>query len=496
MKLRTKFLLFLLTLVLLSGGLIAALSRHQVRVILMEDVAKRGFLKAADLPASTVAAFRAGSEAELLPLLQEGLERTGAIYAIALDQKGRVVAHTNVVEKGKLYQDRFTLEALAADRPTFRRVDRGDLPVMDISLPVWAARRAGSGEEFLLFGGKELKGTVRLGTLRLGLPLGEALGTLDKIGRQMGWILAGTLGVALGLALLVMRRFLDRVRLLAEGTERIGRGEYGAEIPVFSRDELGDLALGFNRMSRELHAARTNLEKEVKIRTHELESFVYAASHDLKTPVVALQGMASMLLEDYGERLDEKGRYYIERIISNAQYMGLLIQGVLTLSRIGARGETGGTAEVREILREVLDLEKAHLAERKVEVVIQPDLPRFRLERARLVHIFQNLIGNAVKFMGAQPNPRIEIGGRELEEWIEFYVRDNGIGIDPAHHEKIFGVFQRLQQVDAEGTGVGLSIVRKTVELVGGAIRVESRKGEGTTFFIRLPREDRPRGET
>lgn len=92
--------------------------------------------------------------------------------------------------------------------------------------------------------------------------------------------------------------------------------------------------------------------------------------------------------------------------------------------------------------------------------------------------------------MGDQPSPKVDIGGRDLPEWVEFYVKDNGIGIDPAYHDKIFGLFQRLKEVEVEGTGVGLSIVKKIVDLAGGKIWIESRKGEGTAFFIRFPRKE------
>jgi signal transduction histidine kinase len=239
-----------------------------------------------------------------------------------------------------------------------------------------------------------------------------------------------------------------------------------------------------------LEYANQNLEKEVKARTQEIESFVYTVSHDLKAPIVSMQGMASLLLEDWGSQADEKIKRYIGRIIHNANYMEELITGLLALSRIGRKQQNIVRAEVKEVLGEILDLHQQLFLSKKIQVLIQPSLPSFTFEKMQSTQLFQNLITNSAKFMGDQPFPKIEIGGRALPESIEFYVKDNGIGIDPAYHDKVFGLFQRLKEVEVEGTGVGLSIVKKIVDLAGGRIWIESKKGEGTTFFIQFPRKE------
>jgi signal transduction histidine kinase len=231
-------------------------------------------------------------------------------------------------------------------------------------------------------------------------------------------------------------------------------------------------------LNNQLLAANQNLEKDVMARTQEIESFVYTVSHDLKAPIVSMQGMASLLMEDWGDQVNDKVKYYINRIIHNANYMEELITGLLALSRIGRKQQNEEQANFKEILGEILDLHQQHFRVNKIQVVVQPSLPSFVFERVQLKQLFQNLITNAAKFMGDQPSPKIDI-----------YVKDNGIGIDPAYHDKVFGLFQRLKDVEVEGTGVGLSIVKKIVDLAGGKIWIESKKGEGTTFFIRLPRK-------
>lgn len=252
------------------------------------------------------------------------------------------------------------------------------------------------------------------------------------------------------------------------------------------------IALLNSRLSRandRLESANKNLDQLVKSRTQELESFVYTVSHDLKSPVVSMQGMASMLLQGHGHELSDKARHYTERVISNANYMEELILGLLALSRVGRTTQKLKMTEVREVLEEILALNKEPLKEKNVELVIDPSLPHFTFDHIQLTQVFQNLITNGAKFMGDQPHPRIEIGGREDKHFVEFYVKDNGIGIDPAYHDKIFGIFQRLKEVEVEGTGVGLSIVKKIVELAGGNVRIESRKGEGATFYLKFPKQ-------
>ncbi|WDT73864.1 MAG: HAMP domain-containing protein [Candidatus Manganitrophus sp.] len=344
MTLRTKFLIFIISIALFSGGASILLSKRGVHSILVGEVAKRGILKTTGLPGEPgeiVSAFKEEDEDLLLAFLQEAMERTGALYAGVLDERGRVLAHTNVVEKGKVYQDPVTQEALRLTQPGHREIQMGDQRVVDVSLPVWSVQAASTEEEFLSFGGKELKETTRLGTLRLGLSMAEMMETEKRITLQMSWILAMTGLIALGISLVSMRKVLRRVRILVEGTEKIGRGEYGAMVQAFSNDELGVLARSFNQMSEELDQAHTHLEKEVKLRTQELESVIYTISHDLKSPVVSMQGMASILMEDYADRFDEKGKHYLRRVIDNADYMEQMIMDLLALSRVG-RAEGGG----------------------------------------------------------------------------------------------------------------------------------------------------------
>ena len=226
------------------------------------------------------------------------------------------------------------------------------------------------------------------------------------------------------------------------------------------------------------------LENEVKT----LESLVYTISHDLKAPVVSMYGMASLLKEECGDDLSAKAKHYLERIILNASYMETQILDLLALSRIGRKKQSEKKVEAREVVEEILKMNKEYLQEKRVKVKIHSPFPGFKSDHTGLTQLFQNLITNAAKFMGDQANPLIEIGGREVEDGVEFFVKDNGIGIDPAYHEKIFDLFHRLHDVEVEGTGIGLAIVKKIIDQYRGKIWLESQKSKGTTFFFRLPR--------
>jgi signal transduction histidine kinase len=263
--------------------------------------------------------------------------------------------------------------------------------------------------------------------------------------------------------------------------ERVLQTNHSLESHMRQLKETQDQLLEKNR---ELSEANQRIERSKT----ELESFVYTVSHDLKTPVISFHGMASILMENYAEKLDEQGRHYLQRLIANASFMEKLIADLLELSRIGRRERQLERIQTEKIVAAVLDQCDEVMQRRKIEVRVLSPLPDIFFDRTLLMQVFLNLISNALKFMGDQSRPKIEIGGREEEKFAEFYVKDNGIGIDSQYHDQVFGVFQRLKDIDVEGSGVGLSIVKKIVELAGGKVWVESKKGGGAAFFFRLPR--------
>lgn len=269
-----------------------------------------------------------------------------------------------------------------------------------------------------------------------------------------------------------------------------GLALYGVLLPLVRhvyRREIEEAAL--RKYARQLEeSARALQEKNA-----ELDTFVYSVSHDLKAPLVTIQGMAGVLLEDHGGTLGHEGRRYLDRIQANILQMERLIQDLLALARIGREARAPEAINLSELADECL-IELAEPIRRGGVKVIRGDLATVRAVRTQMEQVLRNLLGNAIKYLGSTPTPTVEIGSVDRGGVVECYVRDNGIGIDPAYHENIFAIFHRLKDVEAEGTGVGLAIVKKVVEAAGGRVWVESAKGEGATFRFTWPKTVREPG--
>jgi PAS domain S-box-containing protein len=237
---------------------------------------------------------------------------------------------------------------------------------------------------------------------------------------------------------------------------------------------------------RQAAAEREALLRELAAKNAELERFSYSVSHDLKSPLITVQSFIGFLEQDAVSGNLERLRSDIARIRAATEKMQRMLNELLELSRIGR--VTSVTAEVRlaDLAHEAVALVRGRLDHAGVVVEIAQDMPVVGGDRGRLLLVLQNLLDNAVKFMGGREQPRIEIGSRREDGRTVFYVRDNGIGIDPRHHERIFGLFEKLDPASG-GTGLGLALVERIIETHKGAIWVESQgEGHGTTFCFTL----------
>jgi signal transduction histidine kinase len=232
------------------------------------------------------------------------------------------------------------------------------------------------------------------------------------------------------------------------------------------------------------HLSRT--VEQLRAKNAELDSFVYSVSHDLKAPLVSLQGLAGLLLQDHGPQLDDEGRHHLERIMYNSSHMERLLMDVLALSRVGREGREPEVVDLRAMVDEIEQRLAETIRRRRITLVIGHLTPLVGV-RTRIEQIMANLIGNAVKYVGDTPGATIEIGNVARDGFVEVWVRDTGIGIDAAYHEKIFQPFQRLEDIDAPGSGLGLAIVKKIVETAGGRVWVESAREAGATFRFTWP---------
>jgi light-regulated signal transduction histidine kinase (bacteriophytochrome) len=253
------------------------------------------------------------------------------------------------------------------------------------------------------------------------------------------------------------------------------------------------VGLGLLRLRRELRL-RQMLAEELKRKTIELqtsnkdlESFSYSVSHDLRSPLRAIDSFALMLEQDYATKLDEEACRYIRVIREGAQKMGRLIDDLLAFSRMGREPINAASVDLRAgAERAVKEVLVAHTGTWP-ELLVH-ELPPARGDAALLHHVWVNLIGNAVKYSSKTPAPRIEIGGCIQGTEAVYFVKDNGAGFDMRYADKLFGVFQRLHGADEfPGTGVGLAIVKRVISRHGGRVWGESEPDNGAKFFFTLP---------
>ena len=227
---------------------------------------------------------------------------------------------------------------------------------------------------------------------------------------------------------------------------------------------------------------------ELEAKNQELDAFTYSVSHDLKEPLRAIEAFSQFVLEDCADRLDEQGREYLLKLANAAVRMKKLIEDLLTLSRASRESRRRTQVDVGRLVRDVVERMSSTVEGRGATVEVEDGLPDVLADPPRVEEVFANLLGNALKFNESK-RPSVKIGVRATEGGMAtFYVQDNGIGIDPQYHERIFGIFQRLhRREEYEGTGAGLAIVKRVVEIFGGRTWVESELGAGATFLFTLP---------
>ncbi len=235
---------------------------------------------------------------------------------------------------------------------------------------------------------------------------------------------------------------------------------------------------------------RATLVAELEAKNAELERFTYTVSHDLKSPLITINGFLGVMEHDIASGDAERVRSDVTRITGATQRMTRLLDELLELSRIGRVMNHPEEIPLGELARDAVDMVAGPATTRGVDVKVAGGLPVVYGDRVRLLEVLQNLVGNAVKFMDRQPSPQVEIGAKREGDETVCFVRDNGIGIDPRYHRKVFELFDKLDQ-KSEGTGVGLALVKRIVETHGGRIWVESEGlGHGCTFYFTLPSKD------
>jgi signal transduction histidine kinase len=249
------------------------------------------------------------------------------------------------------------------------------------------------------------------------------------------------------------------------------------------------------RAKRLLAQLNAELEERIAARTaaldsktRELEAFTYSVAHDLKAPLRGIDGYSRLLLEDHKDQLDDEGRSFLNTIQASADEMNQLIQDLLDYSRLERRELKPNRLELQPLVKSVIDQKQHELVDREIVFRLKVDGGYVMADANGLTQALKNYVDNAVKFTSNISDPVVEVGSRETPDGCLLWVRDNGIGFDMKYHDRIFNIFQRLNHSEEyPGTGIGLAIVRKAMERLGGRAWAESEPGRGATFYLEIP---------
>lgn len=311
--------------------------------------------------------------------------------------------------------------------------------------------------------------SLRLGVFGLKLSLNL---TVSQLGFAVIFILVLLLSIAVFLAVFAQHR-----RREAEAANRKLREEIGER--KRAQDQV-------NRLNAELEqrvAART---LELQTANKELEAFSYSVAHDLRAPLRHINAFAKILEEDHAGRLDSEGRRYISLVRGGAREMGNLVDDLLNLARVSRQELFRNPADLSKLVEGVISDLKAECANRSIKWRVGP-LPRVECDAGLMKQVFVNLLSNALKYTRPLEETVIEVGESSRNDERTIFVRDNGVGFDMKHAQKLFGVFQRLHSsVEFEGTGVGLATVQRIVQKHGGRVWAHAEPGKGATFFFTL----------
>jgi len=317
--------------------------------------------------------------------------------------------------------------------------------------------------------------------------------------------------VAILIGLFVSRTISKPIKKLRDTAGQISKGKFDVTIEIKTKDEIGELANSFNKMTGHLKKMVDNLSGEVAVRkkaedaleklnkdlestvqklswsNRELQEFAYVAAHDLKAPLRAIGTLADWLSTDYSDKFDEQGKEKVELLVGRAKRIDKLVDSIQEYSEVGQIGLKKRVVDlnlvVSDVIREIGPPDN-------IEIIIENELPTVMCIKKRIVQVFHNLLSNAVRYMD-KPKGQIRVGCSEEDGFWRFSISDNGPGIEQKYFEKIFKIFQTLSTRDeVEAVGIGLSLTKKIVKLYGGRIWIQSEPRQGSTFHFTLPKQE------
>ncbi len=316
----------------------------------------------------------------------------------------------------------------------------------------------------------------------------------DELRRSLllsGLILLLTLLISYLLIYAGLDRILRPLEALQVVITRLGHGDFKQRsVDVMRTDEIGQLAAAFNRMAEQLEEnveQKQHFIEQLEQKNVELERFTYTVSHELKSPLVTVKGFVGLLERDLSAGDEARARADMDQISAAIDVMSKQLEDLLELSRAGSHVNQSSDVALNDLCDEVLHMMQGLIDEREAEIQVQPRMPRVYADAARIREVFKNLIENGIKFTPPERHPRIDIDAEPLDAMVLCRVRDHGAGIEPRYHDRVFGLFDRLDP-GVPGTGVGLALVKRIVETHGGEIWIDSQgNGQGCCFCFTLP---------
>ena len=469
LRLRTKLSLFACALVLVATGSSVALIVQRER----KGIAEVAFREARQVTVSLSAALYD----DLYRLDLRALERTLKVartnpnikQSYLADLNGAVLVDgtgSNEMRDQKLSDD-FSLQVLRA-QDWLGRIESN---VIRVGGPVVG-----------------LDGT-RLGFLQIRYSLEQAESDFHAALNTTAQASLIGLGLSILLSFILGSRLTRPIFVLVEACRKIGGGQLDTRLSLNTGDEMDILARTINQMAGDLSASHTALQRKAQELTRsneDLQQFAYVASHDLQEPLRMITSYTTLLAKRYKGKLDKDADEFIGFAVDGAKRMQGLILALLSYSRVGTKGKEFAPADCQSVLSTTLQSLAVAISESGAQISHDP-LPTVRADAGQLGQLFQNLIGNAIKYRNGNA-PQVHVScTRQAGDWL-FGVKDNGIGIDPQYAERVFVIFQRLHtRDDYAGTGIGLAVCKKIVDRHGGKIWLESELGKGATFYFTLP---------
>jgi signal transduction histidine kinase len=467
---------------------------HHQRILLIERSKVRAESQADLLAASAVPQLTTNDLAGLTAIL-DALGRDGRVrFAMVTDRDGLILGHTDARHVGEYLIDPPSRKQLQLKTSAGRAVVADTFDLIEIATPI----------------------VVNNSVLGWAWVAGDRTSDNEQIASlvQSGATYAAmAIGLGILVAIVIASTITKPLRLLLAGAGRLARDNFDVPVQVTTRTEVGTLAEALNNAMEKLKAnrtaleqARVELEAEVAERrraqeklesanriilsaNENLRQFAYAISHDLQEPLRAVSSFSELLNSRYRDALGTEGGEFVDYIREGAVRAQDMIRAVLEYSRAGGRGDAvPEPVNASAALRIAQENLRAAIEDRRA-IIDSSDLPVVRAQEVAVAQLFQNLIGNAIKYCEVEPRIRVS-AEREGTHW-RFAIADNGIGVDPRDHARIFRIFTRARAGSYPGTGIGLAICSKIVERYGGRIWVDSEIGAGSTFYFTLPADNR-----